>query len=591
MRDLTRTMLLWIETAFRANGVLTIVMCLTSIIQAALPPLVVYGTKLTIDATSAGRPLDSGLTLIVLAILTSAITAKIAEPVSRTLDEQILRYVHDDLMRLATEIPSLNHYENPELLDRLSLVERDAWRMSGIFRLLSTLGAVTSTATVVTMLSTVSPVLVTLLVLALIPALTAALALYRRVELWLSQERYRRLTSAITDTLQNPQQGLEVRCFGLTRPLTDVAAAAMDIRRTALERQTWRYSTREALGWLAFGVIYALAVVWVIRGATMGQFTLGQVTLVLLIGPQVALTAQKIAYNIGLIVDAMSTFGRYHWLRDYAKANTWHDSRAQPPTRLTQGIRFEGVSFAYPSTSKDVLRRVNLELPAGATVAFVGANGAGKSTLVKLLARFYDPSAGAVTVDGVPLASINPGAWRQRISAGFQDFATFEFGAGDAIGVGDLTARANTARLDAAIAASQATDVVAGLPQGLDTQLGQRFEGGVGLSGGQWQRLALARAFMRDDPLLMLLDEPTAALDPEAEHAIYDSYARIARDLGKRTGAVTVLVSHRFSTVRMADLIVVVDDGCISELGTHDALLAAGGRYAAAFTLQAKTYS
>ena len=223
-------------------------------------------------------------------------------------------------------------------------------------------------------------------------------------------------------------------------------------------------------------------------------------------------------------------------------------------------------------------------------MAFVGDNGAGKSTLVKLLARLYDPTRGDVLIDGVPLRDIDAVRWRERMSAGFQDFASLELLAADSVGVGDLSTRTDRDRVDGAVDAGQARPVVENLRDGLETQLGTQFSGGVGLSGGQWQRLALARAFMRRQPLLMLLDEPTAALDPEAEQAVYEQYGVTARELARTTGAVTVLVSHRFSTVRMADLIVVVADGRIAEQGSHAELLAGGGRYAELFDLQARAY-
>ncbi len=326
-------------------------------------------------------------------------------------------------------------------------------------------------------------------------------------------------------------------------------------------------------------------------------------TLLLLVGAQITTTGAGIANNAHVIVDSLTAFDRYLWLREYADDHTWSSSVRRPPGRLADGIRFENVGFSYPgpqpgedaATASDAVSRtalsgVDLHLPAGTTVAFVGANGAGKSTLVKLLSRLYDPTEGRILVDGVPLTDIDPDAWRERLSAGFQDYATLRFLAAETVGVGDLAAEMERGRIQTAVAAGQAEPVIAVLPRGLDTQLGTEFAGGVGLSGGQWQRLALARAFMRSGPLLMLLDEPTAALDPEAEHAVYTQYGRTAQQLAAATGAVTVLVSHRFSTVRMADLIVVVEDGRVRELGTHTELLRAGGRYAELFTLQARAY-
>ncbi|MGI8769504.1 MAG: ABC transporter ATP-binding protein, partial [Propionibacteriaceae bacterium] len=387
--------------------------------------------------------------------------------------------------------------------------------------------------------------------------------------------------------------------FGLSDALLAVAGRALDARSRPWVVITKKYAWLTAAAWVLFSVGYVLAGLWVFSRIAIGQATLGDMSLVVLIGSQVGTTAQAIAGNLTMVIDALAAFGRYQWLRSYAAANTWGESVAAPPDRLIQGIRFDHVDFAYPTgdqvTDDDEppklsLSDVNLDLPAGTTVAFVGENGAGKSTLVKLLARLYDPTHGAVLIDGVPLSDLDPRAWRERISAGFQDFASLEFLVTDSIGVGALDARTDRQRVDAAVTAGQAEPVVDSLGSGLDTQLGTRFKAGVGLSGGQWQRIALARAFMRTRPLLMLLDEPTAALDPEAEQAIYQQYGETARELASTTGAVTVLVSHRFSTVRMADLIVVVADGGIAEIGSHEDLLLAGGRYAELFELQARAY-
>jgi ATP-binding cassette subfamily B protein len=284
---------------------------------------------------------------------------------------------------------------------------------------------------------------------------------------------------------------------------------------------------------------------------------------------------------------------RFVWLSDYAKRATAAVVPAAPvplPDALHGGIVFDHVSFRYPGTDTDVLRDVNLPLAAGSTIALVGDNGAGKSTLIKLLCRFFEPTEGRILVDGIPLADVDPVAWRLRMAAGFQDFARFELLAQTAVGVGDLPHVDDTVAVNGALERASALDVVADLPRGLETQLGRSFDTGVELSGGQWQKLALGRAMMREHPPLLVLDEPTSSLDPQTEHALFERYAGAARRVGTEIGAITVLVSHRFSTVRMADHIVLVGDNHIAEEGTHAELVALGGTYAELYELQARAY-
>ncbi len=232
---------------------------------------------------------------------------------------------------------------------------------------------------------------------------------------------------------------------------------------------------------------------------------------------------------------------------------------------------------------------VDLFLPPGSVVAVVGENGAGKTTLVKLLAKLYRPTSGRILVDGTDLARIDTVQWRQRMAGAFQDFFRFEFRAGQTIGLGDLPRIDSEPALATAMDRAGARDVVEALPAGLATQLGPTWPDGVDVSFGQWQKLALARGFMRDEPLIAALDEPTAALDAETEHQLFEHYASRARER-KQNGSITILVSHRFSTVRMADLIVVLDGARVAESGTHDDLMARGGRYAELYRIQAAAY-
>ena len=264
------------------------------------------------------------------------------------------------------------------------------------------------------------------------------------------------------------------------------------------------------------------------------------------------------------------------------------------PERLTDGIRFEHVTFSYPGTSRPALEDVTLEIPAGTVVAIVGENGAGKSTLVKLLTRMYQPTSGRILVDAVELSRMPAEQWRARVAGAFQDFFRFEFPVHQTVGLGDLPRIEDRGAVHAAVERAGADDVIEKLNAGLDTQLGPTWPGGVEVSFGQWQKLALARGFMRENPLLLVLDEPTAALDAETEHALFERYAAAARN-GDRgptdsQGRITLLISHRFSTVRMADLIIVLQGARVAETGSHEELMARRGPYSELYGIQAAAY-
>jgi ATP-binding cassette subfamily B protein len=247
------------------------------------------------------------------------------------------------------------------------------------------------------------------------------------------------------------------------------------------------------------------------------------------------------------------------------------------------------VSFTYPGTDRPVLQDVSLTIPAGAVIALVGENGAGKTTLVKLLTRMYEPTAGRISVDGVDLAEIDVETWRRRTSAAFQDFARPELVAQHAVGIGDLPHVDDESAVRDGLGRAGAGGLVHALPAGLSTQLGSSWTRGVDLSTGQWQKLALARAMMREDPLVVFFDEPTASLDALTEHALFQRLAEAARG-GSANGSITLLVSHRFSTVRAADLVLVLEDSRVAELGSHDELLEQRGVYAELYALQARSY-
>jgi len=254
------------------------------------------------------------------------------------------------------------------------------------------------------------------------------------------------------------------------------------------------------------------------------------------------------------------------------------------PVRSERGIRFEGVGFRYPEAKDWALRGVSVFIPEGESLALVGQNGAGKTTFIKLLTRLYEPTEGRVLLDGCDLADWDETALRRRVGVIFQDFNQYQFALRENVGFGSVEHLEDNARIGRAVDRGGARELVASLTAGLETQLGRWFNDGAELSGGQWQRVGLARAFMREEADILVLDEPTAALDAEAEHAIFERFRTLTR------GRTAILISHRFPTVRMADRILVIEQGTIREQGTHEQLLASGGIYARLFSLQAEGY-
>ena len=592
MRSL-RILWLWLATSFRAAPGLMAMSTVLVAARAITAPLQTYGVSRLVDGIAADQSstIALGIGIIVGGLAVSFVADVVGWPLQDTAQERMAGRVHADLLDVTTGVPGLSHHERPDVADRLELVRERAWRMGvGAEVLLWAFATVTNTATVLTLLGSVQPLLLVLPLLGATRIWSAYLSSTRQQKAWEDSLPQERLVDRLIEVAKDPRTGLELRVFGLGKVLLDKIFAL----------QTERFQRRVAAArWggkvdgvvrLVFGLAYAAAVVWIIARARDGLQTAGDVVLVLLLAPQVDQMTGGIAQNVYWVGEVIRSFSRYDWLREYAKENAWQKSVTPAPARLRSGIELRNVGFSYPGSDSAVLSAIDLTVPAGSAVALVGENGAGKTTLVKLLARMYDPTTGRILVDGVDLATISPDAWRSQLSAGFQDFVKFELTAGLVVGIGDVERADDEAAVRAAIARGDAESVIAGLPRGLDTQLGKKFTDGVELSGGQWQRLALARAFMRERPLLLLLDEPTAALDPESEHRLYEQYAAAARIAATETGGITVLVSHRFSTVRMADLIVVMHNGRVEEVGTHEDLLTHGGRYAELFELQARAY-
>ncbi len=345
-----------------------------------------------------------------------------------------------------------------------------------------------------------------------------------------------------------------------------------------------------AAGWIIFAAGFVVGVAVVTIRATQGHASPGEVVLAVTLVQRAQTQVGQAANAIAQLLTMGRAAHRMIWLEDHAAAQPRGEAVRAVPDALERGITLEHVSFQYPGSAATVLDDISVDIPAGASVALVGENGAGKTTIIKLLTAMYRPTAGRVLVDGAPLEAMDVDEWRRRTSAAFQDFVRMELLAMETVGVGDLPRIDDAPAVELALARSDATSVVDALPDRLATRVGRSFEGGVDLSSGQWQRLALGRGMMREVPLLLVLDEPTASLDALTEAALFERYVQASKSAGSASGAITLLVSHRFSTVRMADLILVLHDGKIIEAGSHEALLARNGLYAELFELQARSY-
>jgi ATP-binding cassette, subfamily B, bacterial len=504
-----------------------------------------------------------------------------------------LNVLHYDrqLMALANGSAGLEPHEHVGHADRFTVLSREVQQTrQALEALLRAASLAVGMVVTGVLLALLHPVLLLLPLVAVPPLLVG-----KRAEQLVDRARTAtaeptRLAQGLFRLATSAGPAKELRVFRLPEEIRRRHTGYWEQSTAVLWRAYRRAAALRAAGQLVFAAGYVAAVLLIVREAIAGRRTVGDVVLVIVLAAQVNV---QVALAVGLLPDLQRLTGvdrRLRELRDAITPPVEVPADATPPDRLHRGITLHGVSFTYPGTDAPVLRDVDLTLPSGATVAIVGENGAGKTSLVKLLCGFYQPSHGTVLVDGTDLHRIPMPAWRSRIAAGFQDLVRYELVARQVVGVGDLPREASPEAVLDALERAKASDVVDQLGDGLATHLGKSYADGVELSGGQWQKLALGRALMREQPLLLVLDEPTSALDAEAEHALFERYAAQAGQVAATTGAITLLVSHRFSTVRMADLIVVVDGGTIAEVGDHSELISRGGLYAELYGLQAQAY-
>jgi len=584
-----------------------VALAVLTVVAAALPPFVAWVGKLIIDAVVAANAalpgaarsaaLQRGVRLVALELGAVAAMAGCERALALVRQLVGLRLGIDLNLRILekAEKLSLRHFEDPEFYDKLTRARREASTrpLSLIQSNFQVIRQGLTLAGYAILLIRFSGWMAVAVLIATVPAFIAEARFSGaafRLRNWRSPDS-RRLTY-LEYVLGNDEHAKEVKLFGLAplllgryRRLAETFFA--DDRKLAVRRTVWGY-VLSLVSTLVFYGCYGLIVAATVRG----RLSLGDMTLYLVAFRQGQQSFQAVLSALGGMYEDTLYMAN---LFDYFAIPT-EDRKTIGPVavvRVEEGVRFEGVGFKYPSAGgpgpgetaeKWALRGVDVFVPKGQSLALVGENGAGKTTFIKLLAGLYEPTEGRVLLDGRDVRAWDEGELRGRIGVIFQDFNEYQLALRENVAFGSVDHREDELRVGRAVEQGGAKELVATLTGGLDAQLGRWFAGGVELSGGQWQKVALARAFMREEADILILDEPTAALDAEAEHAVFQRFRALA------AGRTTILISHRFPTVRMADRILVLEAGRVIEDGTHTELLAAGRRYAHLFGLQAAGY-
>ena len=559
-----------------------------AVASAAFP----IGFHYVVDGALAHRSAEITLGAILVALLFTVATTvgTLSVTGNWALTDRLNLFVSERIALLLSTAPRLEHLERQDLLSEIEQLRDDRRSLATAPRqLLRAWQVVIRGGAIMVLLATVYPPVMLVPLFGLIPALADRRA--ARVQKRTGDELAptRRLTGDLFTLATTAATAQELRTYGVTDALAARHAALTEEARRRDVRGSIRGAAWEAAGWTGYAAAFVAVIVVLVLRAVHGHTSPGQVVMAVSLMRRAQRQVSGASDTAGSLARAFRTARRLEWLEDYVARETGTPVTAEVPDRLRTGIRLDGVSFRYPGADEDVLHDLTLELPARATVAIVGENGAGKTTLAKLLTGMYRPDTGRILIDGTDLAALPPDRWRERTTAVFQDFLRPSLAARQAVGIGDLPRVDDEDAVRSALSAAGTAGLPATLPEGLDTPLGRWFTGGTQLSGGQWQRVALARGLMRAAPLLTVLDEPTASLDAAAEAELFTRFAGLSRS-GARAGGITLLVSHRFSTVRIADLIVVLEGGRVTEMGDHEALLARGGDYARLFALQARAY-
>ena len=582
--------LVWAASAPMAVAMLifTIILSLLPASQAVVGGWIVDRIVGLIGAEAPMQGLRTMLPLLGLEfvlITMASVLRQLSSLAEHVLNARLNLHINALIIRKALAL-DLSYFEDADFYDQLQNARREADRR-GLQIVVQSFGLVQNLITLASfalLLIRFSPLLTLILFCATIPTFIAQnrfAQLNFRILSWRAPER--RKMTYYEHLLTVDSNVKEIKLFGVGEPLLD-RYSRIFTQLYEEDEVLARRRSAASVGWgLLTSLSYYLAYAWIVLRTIAGTITLGDMTVYLSVFRQSQSTFQGLFSSLtSLYENSLFMSNLFSFLAlgpQMAQAK-----KPQPmPARIQEGIEFRDVSFRYPGREGWALRGVNLILRPGEKMALVGANGAGKTTLIKLLTRLYDPTEGAIYLDGVDLREYDITEWRQKIGVIFQDFVRYHLSASENIGLGQWDAMDDDARVREAAEKGNADEVISALPHGYDTVLGRWFRDGHELSGGEWQKVALGRAFMREAELLVL-DEPTAALDARHEYQIFQQFRALTE------GRMAVLISHRFSTVRMADRIAVIEDGRIAELGSHEALMALAGTYAHLFNIQAQGY-